>query len=862
MKIMLKTLARRSLAASRPRNLVAVLAIMLTAVLFTSVTTISLGAMDSMTLTMQILKGSKSDGDLRNMTAEQFAALERADFIESYGLRMAVGFLTDTVRHNIEFDVLDETQAELTFCNPSHGTVPQAANEIVASDAALRELGAKPEVGAAVTLRFCAHGQEYVLPMVVSGWYEATNDQISMLWAGIAFRDAYPEIFQNTYVKDRELAGTYASDFIAKSTVGLQDKMNDWVYSVGGEPEDMKADNYLAAVINTTTNQPMSLSVYIMGGIVAALFLLCGYLLIYNVFDIAVMQEIRRYGLYRTIGMSRKQVKKLINRQALWLSCIGIPLGLAIGFFVGKAALPVVMDTMSSEYQNIVVSVEPSPVIFLGAAALTALTVFLSTRKPIRVAANTPPIEAFHYVERAGAGPRARGRFTEARIYRMAWSNLGRNRRRTAFIMLSLMLCIALLNGVGIAAASLDVEKQVNYMIRTDYAVVNAVSANGQKGFTSREQSLDPKLMQAISALPGVKDAAPVYKNTAQDTNITYDFGIPLTQETMVNQVSGLPHAATEDYYWFGLGEDGRPVCNVYGMEEISISRMDLREGETDPHALYSKMEDGQGVLLGVQVNRQDMSLADFLDFLDVGDTITVYRDGRPLMELPVLSKAAVNGDDEEIGYTCNGPMSIGGDGLLLYLPSSIYEQLYDTPSVYKYAFDVEETERENVTAYLEDAMAADPDLYYTTAESARESAEGTRTMIYFVGILIGSIFGIVGVLNLINTIITTIIARRHEFATMQSIGMTPKQLAQMMTFEGIYYAAGACVLGTVVSILTGLTLVRGLTGSVWYFTFQFTLFPALITCMVLIVISAVIPAVALRLFNKGSIVEQLRIAE
>ena len=37
--------------------------------------------------------------------------------------------------------------------------------------------------------------------------------------------------------------------------------------------------------------------------------------------------DIRRYGLYRTIGMSRKQVRRLINRQALWLACIGIPWG-------------------------------------------------------------------------------------------------------------------------------------------------------------------------------------------------------------------------------------------------------------------------------------------------------------------------------------------------------------------------------------------------------------------------------------------------------------------------------------------------------------------------------------------------------
>ena len=53
--------------------------------------------------------------------------------------------------------------------------------------------------------------------------------------------------------------------------------------------------------------------------------MLCGYFFIYNVFDIAVMKEIRRYGLYRTIGMSRRQVKSLINGQALRLYCAGTP---------------------------------------------------------------------------------------------------------------------------------------------------------------------------------------------------------------------------------------------------------------------------------------------------------------------------------------------------------------------------------------------------------------------------------------------------------------------------------------------------------------------------------------------------------
>ena len=862
-KNMLNTLARRSFSAGRIRNLIAVLAIALTAVLFTSVTTIGLGTYESLTLSMQLLKGSKSDGDFRNMTAEQFKALSDADFIREYGLRMPVGFLTNTDRHNIELDVMDETEAELLFCNPSHGSMPQSADEIVTSDLALRDLGAEPKVGETVTIEFTAHGKDYSMDMVVSGWYESTNDQTSTMVAGTAFREANPDLFRYTYQNDREIAGTYWSDIIASGTVGLLDNMKNWSRSVGGDPEDMEAPNYLPGIVNEMTNQSIDPSILAMGTVFVILFIFCGYLLIYNVFDIAVMQDIRRYGLYRTIGMSRNQVKRLINRQALWLSCIGIPLGLIIGFFIGRAALPTVMETFSTEYKNIAVNVTPSPIIFIGAALLAALTVFVSTRKPVRKAANIPPIEAFRYVESDTARRSTRRSAPGASLPRLAWSNLGRSRRRTAFIIVSLMLCVVLLNCVGTAAQSVDVEKQVDYMIRTDYSVVNAVSTNGQKGFTSREEGLSQETMDAIASQPGVTDAGAVYKNTKEDTNVTYDFGIIPTLDPTVEEETGLTSAATEDGFSFNLGEDGRPICNVYGLSETAVARMDLRDGETDPHALYRKMEQKEGLLVGVDVDRSDMSIQKVLDFVDIGDTVTVYKNGEPLLELPVLAKAALNGDDEEIGYTAAGTFKIGGDGIYIYLPSDIYEEIYDEPVVYKYAFNVEESQRDNMTAFLTDYMEnTDPTIDFLTADSARESAEATQSMISFVGGLVGIIFGVIGVLNLINTVVTTILTRRHEFATMRSIGMTQKQLTEMMVFEGLFYALGACILGLVFSLILGFTLVKGLVGGIWYFTFHFTILPALITCAVLVITGLIVPALALKFFNKGSIVEQLRISE
>ncbi len=863
MDALLKTLIRRSFAANGLRNLIAALAIALTAVLFTSVSTLVAGTMESLQLTAQIQKMSRSDGDFRYMTEEQFLALREADLIKEAGLRMPVGFLTNTSRHNIEFDVLDEIQADLTFCTPTHGRSPQEAHEIVMSDKALKDLGAQPETGTKIPLTFIAHGKEYSLSMTVCGWYEALNDQLSVAWAGTAFRDAYPDIFQYTYDQDRDMAGTYWSDITAKSRVNLAKRMEELSRSLGGDPDHMDAPNHLPAVVNQQTNPAPNLPQIALAALLLALFLFCGYLLIYNVFDIAVMQEIRRYGLYRTIGMSRRQVRQLINRQALEVYLAGTPAGLLLGFFIGRAALPYIMGTLSTEYDYLAMDVSPSPLIFLWAALLTALTVFFSTRKPVRTAANIPPVEAFRYVESSAGRRTLRRSALGANLFRLAWSNLGRNRRRTAFIMLSLLLCTSLLNCAGTAADSVDVEKQTAYMIRTDFGVVNAVSTSNLKGFTSREQALKKETIEAIASQPGITEGAPVYRNTREDVNVTFDYGHPLTGQHFFMEQSGLDFLVDPEGRTLGLGSDGYPLCNVYGMEETAIARMDLREGETNAHILYKKMLRGEGILAGVGVIRKDMSLNPLLDQVDVGQTVTIRKNGQIVLELPVLAKAAVNGDDMEIGFTTNSIIEIGGDSVCFYLPSSLFCSLYDQPSVYKYSFNVEDEYQEAMTVFLDDYMEqVDPDINYLSAQEARESARSTQRMIRFVGGTIGLILGIAGILNLINTMITTILTRRREFAAMQSIGMTGRQLRTMMVLEGLYYAAGACTAGLTLSVILNLTLIKGLIQGVWFCTFHFTLVPAATVSAILLLLSAVIPVVVLKVFHRGSIVEQLRVAE
>lgn len=862
-----KTLAKRSFLASRFRNLVAVLAIALTAVLFTTVTTIGMGTMESMQMTQQIMKMSKSDADIRNLTKEQYEDFKESGIASESGLRMPISFLTNTVRHSIELDLADSVQRELTFCQPSHGKEPVKANEIVASDKALEELGASPEVGAEVTIEFTAHGRDYQLPMIVSGWYESSHDELSVMTVSEAFQEEYPEIFEYTYREDAELAGTYWADFMMADKTDMEGQLDELVESLGGSRE-IDAPNSIPAIVNQETNPGMDGKMLAAFAVLAILFIFCGYLLIYNVFDIAVMQEVRRYGLYRTIGMSKKQVKQLINRQAVWVSCMGIPLGLLTGFFAGKMTLPKIMDILSTEYKNIEISVSPNPVIFIAAAVLTALTVFISTRKPARVASDISPMEAFRYVEekrKKRKHGKMKRRSRGVHLGQMALANLGRNKRRSAFIIVSLMLSVVMLNAVGTAAGSVDVERQVNEMVRTDFEIAHVDTGSNLKGYIKRDQGVPIEAVEAIQRMPGVTGGSVVYKNTLEDLQVTFDYGMKISDIEVYDE-QGIAQKAGEDPdgRLVSVGEDDYPMCNVYGMDKAGLAHLQIAEGEKDFEKLYEKLMEGSSVILGMQADRKTKVLDEYYNYLNVGDTITARVNGEEVKTYTVIAKAALTSDDEGFGFSVSSSIHVGIDAPYLYLPQEQVKELYQDPAMMKYTFDVEDGNKEEMREFLDSYIQENPSMTVLSADKARASAESSRTMIYVVGGIIAFIFGITGILNLINMMSTSILARRREFATMQSIGMTKKQLRNLLMLEGSMYAAGAAVFGILLSAVVDQTLVKSILSSpsLWSFTYRMTIVPAVILSVVLIVISVLIPRIAMKMFYKGSVVEQLRMAE
>lgn len=142
----------------------------------------------------------------------------------------------------------------------------------------------------------------------------------------------------------------------------------------------------------------------------------------------------------------------------------------------------------------------------------------------------------------------------------------------------------------------------------------------------------------------------------------------------------------------------------------------------------------------------------------------------------------------------------------------------------------------------------------------AEQYGRETRSLAVM-GNTISIVIALVGVLNFMNSMVTAIISRKREFAMIQSVGMTRRQLCRMLTAEGLYYAAMTLAASYILSALAVGVVVRSMVAG-GFSTFRFTLLPLVCCSPALIVLAVLIPYLCFRNLEKHSVVERLRGAE
>ena len=870
-KAVIKKLANRSFRSNKMRNVIAAIAIALTTFLFTAVLTIGMGASGTLEYSMAKMMGSSADALVQGLSEDQFQQLKENAMFEKVGCWIPVEIMTNTNRRVAEVDYADQTQLEIRMLTPRTGSAPQKANEVLVSANILKDLNIEEKIGAEipVELKVRQSGQVYHFDMVVSGIYDTPNEKSESVIVSKAFLEENAEMMSDI-AQGRVGCGIYTADVVMRDNYMVKGRISELVRNIGGNPDDVNAANAVRVAPNPIVSSDSGLMMWLVAGVFGVLFMFCGYLLIYNVFEIAVTNDIRQYGLLRTVGTTSRQIRRLVNRQALYLFLIGTPLGLLLGTLLGRSILPAALQIFAVDFSggNIEVGTLPYLGIIAGAILFSGLTVYISTRKSVKKASRVSPIEAIRYVEQDTVSIKRKKTISGAVIPHMAKANLQRNKHRTVFIVISLTLSIVLLNSVFIVSGSFNEDAYIEKQTRSDFMVYSpGIQAAFGNDF-GHNSTVPEKAVEEIKEQPGVTNEVYLYRNTFEDDHISCDWGTSYVVDNTYKEQRMVPEHLNLGVDQTGtdsavLTADNHPLGNVFGFSENFFDRLDIIEGETDLSVLKDKLWNGNNVILMGEYNDHgNFGGANAADYrgLSVGDTIQFYENGTPTEEFTIIAKAAathsettVTGGGSNIAQIIEGPE--------IFMAENKFKEIYETPTLYSFLFDVEEQYQQEMESYL----AQDTDVAYTSIQTMKATVSSVKNVVLLIGGMIGAVFALVGLINFINLVMTNIITRRHEFATMQSIGMTNRQLRKMMISESFSYVLLAGIVGTLAAAVLGITLVRSfveISPSSIMMTFQMTLLPALIMLILFLALAFIVPVVALRLFNNRSVVERLRVNE
>ena len=873
-------LSIRSFRASGKRNMIAALAIALTTILFTSLFTIAMSLNSSyQTYTFRQI-GGYAHGTFKEVSEDQIQALKSHKLVKEAGKRTVVGSISEGgfAKVPAEISYMDQNQTKWSYIELAEGHEPEKENEVIMDTEALKFLGVSPSVGEEITLTYDVLGQAQSGgsrsdTFVLSGWWE--YDPVTPVHF-INVSEKYVEnLEQQIKGQDQESFRTDLSVMLP-SSLNIQGTMQKIEEDLGYQNENPDKDDYLGFGVNwgyTSAQTDSQMDPGIIAAIAAFLLLVIftGYLIIYNIFQISVTEDIRYYGLLKTIGVTPRQLKRIIRQQALLLCLIGCPVGLAAGYLIGYLLVPIVIS--QTTLNTVGATVSSSPLIFVVAALFSVVTVLLSCGRPGRMASRVSPVEAVKYTE-SGSYSRKERRTRGARISQMAFANLGRNKKKTVLVVVSLSLSVVLLAVTLLFTGGFSMEKYLAEKNCADFIVGNTdyfqFRADGPESGISQE---DVAMIQEHTNIQSGGQAWGIPGETPKTW---------LTEKQFRDTALG---PSEDELSQMIQGREKRDQLiqtslQIEGMDDALLDKLTVLEGSLDA------LRDPEEKAIAIAVPADDYgNVRSMTSYPQPGEKLTVtYVDDGYYVDSRNGEKITDSTPEEYIQYhiakshdveytVCalvTVPYQISFRSSLMYgfdavmQPERLREDSGKELYSLFYMFDTPDREAETeAESYLADMTGGESSgLMYESKELSRKDFESFRQMFQLLGGALCAIVAVVGILNFFNAILTGILARKREFAVLQSIGMTGKQLKKMLILEGFLYA-GATIFVSLILITAAEPLIGRLLESMfWFFEYQFNVAAVIITGPIFLILGVLLPMAVYRSIAKLTIVERLRETE
>lgn len=849
----IRVLGSRTFRNNRGRNLAAILAIILTTLMFTTLFTLAQSLNRNMIEMTFRQTGSDTQASIRGITEEQAAQIAAHPDVAETGESIVLGLAENTALAGMSVEIrwADDSYATHSFSAPTKGRMPQAADEVALDIVTLDRLGIPRELGQAVTLewRKTPTSDEKISPtFTLVGFWEGNESSYSHLaWVSREYADAMTGDAGDNTGNDPE--NPYLG--LRMLQISLYTDQN-----IGGVMDGILADTGLTGLeysVNLAYSPEMnaaafqeSLPMYL--GM--ALVFVAGYLIIYNIFQISVTADIQFYGRLKTLGASTRQIRKLLYGQANRLCLAGIPAGLLLGWLLGMVLVPVLMGTAEQS------SVSASPVIFIGSALFSWLTVLISCLRPARIAARISPVEALRMNDADGAAPSGSSRKARRRrpgnasLFSMALANLGRNKKRTVTVVCSLTLGLVLLSCFYAQNAAFDMEKYLADLILADFELSEATSEDYFNGYDPHGTTLSVDLVSRAEALDGLEETSHLYS-----AQVDWE----MTEDTIQNLAAFYTEDRLADWETYDsagadqlrdaldstmasailLGLDGIPLNAITQESCIMAGSFDAQAFSTGDY------------VLAVGPSVEPGTIPDAIPASTPGTEVTLNGQSYTVMAVVYPLNPVTAGASQR--------NAAGRFEMQFILPADVFRAQWPDHTLRKLFLNVDDAHLAEAQAFLDSyTETVNPGLPVVSRQSMASQYEAETRSSAVTGSAISIVIALVGILNFVNSMVTAIVSRRREFAVIQSIGMTKKQLRRMLVNEGLCYAvitlAASYLLG---SLAVGIGVRAMVAGG--FTTFHFTLLPLLICTPILLLFAVLIPCICFRNLEKHSIVERLR---
>lgn len=404
-------------------------------------------------------------------------------------------------------------------------------------------------------------------------------------------------------------------------------------------------------------------TLYTLAAILSGVVIVASVSLIYNSFAIAVSERTRQFGLLSSLGASKRQLRRSVYAEALMLTAIGIPAGLAIGlagtfvvFNIAGEGIGMLIDQEVFAGTGLT-AITVDPLVIALSTLLALLTVLVSATVPAWRASRVSAIDAIRQSRDVRLSRR------ERKSQRTAAHGDGHRRPSTARALDRLRMRIAGVPGMlahrnltrasskgRVAVASLAVSVALIIISGAISHYLGFLTRVADSGGSDIEVGLNRLIQEDESTAEGLADIDRAYRALAHVEGATGEGYMLQTSlygcfdQSMLDLDSLTANSEEYDMPDRGLADDGRIYAplSILFLDKDSWNEI-LDENELD-RATYSDPDHPVAVALnGTQSN--DGRRYSVRDLFTSTGTATLFTQIAPIEDSPFV----------EIGVDENG---------------------------------------------------------------------------------------------------------------------------------------------------------------------------------------------------------------